>query len=54
MRFSDLFKLSALFATAAVQVTAVEFNVTVGGSAGLVFAPEFVVSEARCSVHDLR
>jgi len=54
MRFSDFLKLSALFATAAVQVTATEFNVTVGGTAGLVFTPEFVVSGTQHSLHDLR
>lgn len=42
MRLSQISKLSALFATVAVQVTAVQFNVTVGGSTGLVFTPEFV------------
>jgi len=50
MRFSNVLKLSALFATAAVQVTAAEFNVTVGGSAGLVFTPEFVNAQAGDTV----
>ena len=54
MHFSNILRLSALFATVAVQVTAVEYNVTVGGSAGLVFTPESVVSDTRCSVYDLR
>ena len=43
MLFSNLLKLSAFLATAAVQVTAAQFNVTVGGSAGLVFTPQSVV-----------
>lgn len=43
MHFSTIFKLSALLSTAAVQVTAAQFNVTVGGSAGLVFTPNYVV-----------
>jgi plastocyanin len=42
MHFSTIFKLSALLTTAAVQVTAAQFNVTVGGSAGLVFTPNSV------------
>jgi len=53
MHFSVISRLSAFFAAVAVQVTAVQFNVTVGGSAGLVFTPEFVVSDIQCSVHDL-
>jgi hypothetical protein len=44
MLFSTLFKLSAFLATAAVPATAAQFNVTVGGSAGLVFTPQSVVS----------
>lgn len=51
MRASNLFTLSALFATAAVQVTAAQYDVVVGGSAGLVFTPEFVVSDVQCSGH---
>ncbi|KAF9653853.1 hypothetical protein BDM02DRAFT_1091735 [Thelephora ganbajun] len=50
MRFSNVFRLSTLLATAAVQVTAVEYNVTVGGSAGLVFTPEFVNAQPGDSV----
>lgn len=42
MHFSTIFKLSAFLATAAVQVTAAQFNVTVGGSSGLVFTPQSV------------
>jgi len=45
MRFSNVFGFSAFFATAVVQVTAAQFNVTVGGSAGLVFTPEFVTAQ---------
>jgi len=45
MRFSNAFGLSALFATTAVQVTAVQYNVTVGGSAGLMYTPEFVTAQ---------
>jgi len=51
MRFSNVFGLSTFLATAAVQVTAVQHNVTVGGSAGLVYTPEFVVSDIQCSAH---
>lgn len=54
MRFSNILGFSALFATFAVQVTAVEYNVTVGGSAGLAFTPESVVGDIQCFVHDLR
>lgn len=54
MHFSSILGLSTLFATAAVQVTAAQFNVTVGGSAGLVFTPEFVVSVTQCPLYDLR
>ena len=50
MPTSNVFKLFALLATAAVQVTAVQYNVTVGGSDGLVYTPEFVVSDIQCSV----
>lgn len=53
MRFSNVFGLSALFATTAVQVTAVQYNVTVGGAAGLMYTPEFVVSDVQRSVHNL-
>jgi hypothetical protein len=49
MLSSNIFRLSAIFAAAAVQVTAVQFNVTVGGSAGLVYTPEFVVSNIKRS-----
>ena len=49
MHFSNFFAYSAIFATAVVQVTAAQFNVTVGGTAGLVFTPEFVVSDVQCS-----
>jgi len=45
MRFSNVFGLSVFFATAVVQVTAVQYNVTVGGSAGLVYTPEFVTAQ---------
>ena len=51
MPSSNIFRLFALIATAAVQVTAIQYNVTVGGSAGLVFTPEFVVSDVQCSAH---
>jgi plastocyanin len=44
MRFSNILRLSTLFATAAVQVTAAQFNVTVGGS-GLTYTPEFVTAQ---------
>ena len=52
MPSSNIFRLFALIATAAVQVTAIQYNVTVGGSAGLVFTPEFVVSDVQCSAHN--
>jgi plastocyanin len=42
MFFSTLSKLFPLLAAAVVQVTAAQFNVTVGGSAGLVFTPQSV------------
>jgi plastocyanin len=45
MRFSNILRLSTLFAIAAVQVTAAQFNVTVGGSGGLLFTPEFVTAQ---------
>lgn len=48
MRFSNILRLSALFSTVAVQVTAAQFNVTVGGS-GIKFTPEFVVSDVEYS-----
>jgi hypothetical protein len=48
MHFSTIFKLSALLSTAAVQVTAAQFNVTVGGSAGLMFTPQTVVRDVQC------
>jgi len=51
MVLSKVFRLSALFATVAVQVTAIEHNVIVGGSTGLVFTPEFVVSDFQCLAH---
>ena len=51
MPSSNVFKLFTLIAAAAVQVTALQYNVTVGGSAGLVFTPEFVVSDVQCSTH---
>jgi len=44
MRFSNILKLSALFAAAAVQVTAVQINVTVGGSS-ITFTPESVTAQ---------
>jgi len=50
---SNVFRLFALIASAAVQVTALQYNVTVGGSAGLVFTPEFLVSDVQCSAHNL-
>ena len=50
MRTSNVFTLSALFATAVVRVTAVQYNVTVGGSAGLTYTPEFVVGDVQCPV----
>jgi plastocyanin len=50
MPTSNVFKLFALLATAAVQVTAVQYNVTVGGSAGLVYTPEFVNAQPGDSV----
>jgi len=45
MHFSNFLKFSAFLATAAVQVTAVDHNVTVGGSAGNIFTPEFVTAQ---------
>lgn len=47
MHFSSFFQLSALLATAVVQVTAAQFNVTVGGAAGLVYTPSSVVSDVE-------
>lgn len=44
MQFSTFFKLSAFLATAAVQVTAAQFNVTVGGPS-LVFTPQSVTAQ---------
>lgn len=49
MRFSNILRLSALFSTVAVQVTAAQFNVTVGGPGGIKFSPEFVVSDVEYS-----
>jgi len=46
MRFSNILRLSALFSTVAVQVTAAQFNVTVGGPGGVKFTPEFVTAQA--------
>ena len=49
MHFSTFLKLSTLIATVTVRVTAAQFNVTVGGAAGLVYTPQFVVSTLRLS-----
>jgi len=42
MHFSTILKFSTVLATAAVQVTAIQHNVTVGGVTGLVFTPQFL------------
>jgi plastocyanin len=44
MRLFNILRLSALFATVAVQVTAVQLNVTVGGPGIISYSPQFVTA----------